>query len=80
MIAAFATAIAGLILIGILHLVLKWMEGRGWIRYSKSGEIGTAAGNALLDLSQILEPQKKHVLEMKRTRRRESDDAGDGKK
>ncbi|MBI5084379.1 MAG: hypothetical protein HZB13_07265 [Acidobacteria bacterium] len=60
-----------------LHRLALWMEGRGWIYWTKSSGHSTRAGNALLEIQEMLEPSKRHVIEMKRDAKAERDDAGD---
>ena len=45
-----------------LHRIALWMEGRGWIYYKTSGSPSTRA-NAFLSVQQILEADKRHVVE-----------------
>lgn len=60
-----------------LHRVALWAEARGWIYYMKSRGHSTRAGSAMLEVQQLLEPSKKHVIEMKRDQRGVSDDQGE---
>jgi hypothetical protein len=60
-----------------LHRLLRWMESRGWIYWTKSSGASTRAGNAMLEIQQLLEPSKKHVIEMKREDKKKSDASGD---
>jgi hypothetical protein len=60
-----------------LHRLALWAESRGWIYYMKSGGGSTRAGNALLEIQQILEPSKTHVVEMKKVKKAEHDHSGD---
>ena len=60
-----------------LHRVTLWMESRGWIYWTRRKPSGSALGNAFLEIQQIVEPSKRHVIEMKQTQRKEEDDAGD---
>ena len=48
----------------MLHRLALWAENRGWILYRKAGKSSTL-GNALLEVHQLLEPSKKHVLEVR---------------
>ena len=61
-----------------LHRLALWAESRGWIYYKRSQGSSTRAGNAMLEVQQLLEPSKRHVIEMKRDQRAERDDSGDG--
>ena len=53
----------GLFLLDRLGL---WMERQGWIYYRRSRGMSTRAGNAFLELHSMLEPEKKHVIELKK--------------
>jgi hypothetical protein len=61
-----------------LHRLALWAEAQGWIYYRKSGGFTTRTGNAMLEIQQLLEPEKKHVIEMKQEQKAERDDSGDG--
>jgi hypothetical protein len=73
----------GLILLAVvvglwlLHRLALWMEDRGWIYWTRSRGHSTRAGNALLEVQGLLEPQKRHVIEMKRDLKAEQDAQGD---
>lgn len=41
------------------------------------GDTSTRAGNAMLNIQQLFEPSKKHVIEMNQTRRPRLDVSGD---
>ena len=61
------------------HRLSCWAEDRGWIYYRKrSGRPGTAA-SAFLEIHSMMEPSKKHVLEVTREgeHKTERDDSGD---
>jgi hypothetical protein len=60
-----------------LHRVALWAEARGWVYYMKSRGSSTRAGSAMLEVQQLLEPSKKHVIEIKRNQRGVSDDQGE---
>ncbi|HPT25120.1 MAG TPA: hypothetical protein PLZ95_01800 [Bryobacteraceae bacterium] len=60
-----------------LHRLALWMESRGWIYYMKSGGHSTRAGSAMLEIQQLLEPSKRHVIEIRQEQREEEDSAGD---
>jgi len=62
-----------------VHRLGCWAEDRGWIYYRKgSGRPGSAA-QAFLEIQSMMEPTKKHVLEVKRDQEQkaEQDDSGD---
>lgn len=60
-----------------LHRLALWAESRGWIYYMKSRGYSTRAGSAMLEVQQLLEPSKKHVIEMKHDQRGVQDHQGD---
>jgi hypothetical protein len=60
-----------------LHRLLRWMEARGWIYWTRSSGMSTRAGNAMLEIQQILEPSKTHIIQMKREDKKKSDASGD---
>lgn len=68
---AFATALYA------LHRLALWMERRGWIYYAKNKPSVSTLGSAALSVQSILQPESKHVLEMKQERRVQRDDQGD---
>ena len=65
-----------MIALGALHLLALWMESRGWIYYLRSQGTSTRMGSAMLEVQQLLEPEKKYVLEMKREEKRREEEAG----
>ncbi len=60
-----------------LHRLALWMETRGWIYYMHSSGSSTRAGSAMLEVQQLLEPSKRHVIEIKRDQRGVEDDSGE---
>lgn len=62
----------------LVHRLALWMEDRGWIYWTRSRGYGTRAGNAMLEVQGLLEPEKRHVIEMKQDIKAESDGQGDG--
>jgi hypothetical protein len=60
-----------------LHRLGLWMEQRGWIYYwKKHGSSGTLS-SAFLELEALLEPSKRHVIEIKRRDQSEQYESGD---
>lgn len=60
----FAGALAFVIVMYGLHRLATWMEDRRWIYYRKRrGSSGTLT-SAALEIQALLEPQKRHVLEV----------------
>ena len=68
--AALAAAIYG------LHRLALWMEARGWIYYKHKHGSSGSLGAAFLEVQSLLEPSKKHVLEISQRDESEEDDAG----
>jgi len=60
-----------------LHRFALWAESRGWIYYMKSHGSSTRAGSAMLEVQQLLEPSKKHIIEVKQDQRGVEDDQGE---
>ena len=60
----------------LLHRLALWMEARGWIYYVRKKPDPASLGSALLELQQLAEPQKRHVLEVKRGDRSKREAAG----
>ena len=58
------------------HILLQWMEDRGWIYYRKKKASPGTVSSALLELHSLLEPGKKHVLVIEREERKEQEDSG----
>ena len=63
----------------LLHLLFRWMEDKGWIYYQRNRPSRTALGNAFLEIQSILEPDKKHVVEIRRDGKRDVAASGDEK-
>lgn len=60
-----------------LHRLGLWMEARGWIYYRRKRGGSGSLGAAFLEVQSMLEPSKKHVLEISRKDESEDDDSGD---
>jgi hypothetical protein len=60
-----------------LHRLALWMESRAWIYYKHSSGSSTRAGSAMLEVQQLLEPSKRHVIEIRREQKEVADDSGD---
>jgi hypothetical protein len=58
--------IAGITAMYALHRLGVWMEDRGWIYYRKKHGSSGSLGSALLEIEALLEPSKRHVVEIKR--------------
>ena len=69
--------IAGVAAMYALHRLGLWMEERGWIYYwKKRGSSGTLSA-AFLEVEELLEPSKRHVLEITRRDESEQHESGD---
>jgi hypothetical protein len=70
-------ALAVVVLLALDRLAL-WAEARGWIYYRKTkGRTGANLGDAFLEIQAMVEPSKRHVLEIKREEKSEQNDSGD---
>jgi hypothetical protein len=69
---------AGVVLfLYVADRLLLAAEDRGWIYWRKKKASPGTAGNALLHMQAILEPQRRHVLEQRLDEHEEKDDEGD---
>ena len=57
----------------LLHRLALWAEKRGWIYYVHKKPHLDSLGSAFLDLQQMAEPTKKHLIQAKREQRTEQD-------
>lgn len=77
---AIALAAAGLYLLGkglrLLHRWLLNLESKGYIFYTKNDGTLDRAGIAMLEMQSMLEPGKRHVVEMKKEQLEEMRNAG----
>jgi len=73
--------IVGLLLAALylLHRLARWMEERGWIYYTRKKPDPASIGTAFLELHQIVQPEKKHILNVKRESRLEQKGEADPK-
>ena len=71
--------IALAIIIGgvLLHVLALWMERKGWIYYKYNKPSSNALGNAFLEVQSILEPNKKHIIQIKKEQKKNVSKAGD---
>lgn len=68
-----------LLLLVAIDRVLLWCEMRGWITWRRSPRIRHSAGTALLNIDALLQPSRRHVIEMRldaEVHREEDDEAG----
>lgn len=61
----------------LMHLLALWMERRGWIYYKHIKPSSNALGNAFLEVQSILEPNKKHIIEIKKEQKKANEELGD---
>ena len=61
----------------LLHLLALWAERRGWIYYKHTKPSRSALGNAFLEVQSILEPNKKHIIEVKKEDKKQNEQVGD---
>jgi hypothetical protein len=54
-----------------LHRLALWMESRGWIYYRRRGSSGSL-GNAVLEVHAMLEPDRRHLVEVQQAEPTES--------
>lgn len=59
------------LIIGLFYLLDRWLAKRG------AQTFGTGSAQAILELQTLLEPSKKHVIEVRREKRQEKPGAGD---
>jgi len=54
-----------------------WLERQGWIYWIKNNGMSTRLGNAFLELHSMLEPSKRHVVEVRKKEKRDQAESGD---
>jgi hypothetical protein len=54
-----------------------WMEGQGWIYWRRRSGMSTRLGGAFLELHSMLEPSKRHVIEIRKKQKRDQAESGD---
>jgi hypothetical protein len=50
----------------LIHLLLTWLEGRGWIYYRTHRPPMGAAAGAMLEFESIYNPPAEHVIEFQK--------------
>jgi hypothetical protein len=60
----------------VLHVLLCWMESKGWIYYRRGPRHGGSAYH-LLQMSSIFDPRFKQVVEIMVEEERQEDESGD---
>ena len=53
------------VVLWIVDRILLWCELRGWITYRRTPRVRHAWGNAVLGLDVLLQPERRHVIELK---------------
>src|SRR5215218_4310886 len=56
-----------------LHRLALWMEGRGWLYYMHKRGSSGSLGSAFLEVHALMDPGKRHVLEVVRDEDDEQD-------
>lgn len=65
---AVVVGLAVVAVVSVVHLVLRWMDRRGWVFYGSqpSRPIGTRSAMALIEFETLVNPAAEHVLEYRR--------------
>ena len=69
------------VVIWMVDGVLLWAEMRGWITYRHMPRVRHGYGNAVLGIDALLQPERRHVIELKQDaelHREDDDEAGRG--
>ena len=61
-----------------LHRLCLYLEQRGYIYYLHTKPQGSGGGGVFLDLSELIQPSVRHVIEVKEDRHIQHDAAGNG--
>ena len=67
------------VVIWIVDRVLLWAEMAGWITYRRMPRVRHGYGNAVLGIDALLQPERRHVIELKQeaeVHREDDDEAG----
>lgn len=59
-----------------LDRLFLFMESRGWIYYRRRKPGSSALSNACLEVQQLLEPSKKHIVQIKKEQKVEAKESG----
>jgi hypothetical protein len=71
-------AAAGAIVLWTVDRLALWAESRGWIYYRRTNRrTGANLGDAFLEIQSMLEPDKRHLLEIRREEKSEQSETGD---
>lgn len=71
------TIAAVVVAVYTLHLIATWMESRGWIYYRKMRGRSGSLSNAFGEVHALLEPARRHEVEVRRSENLEEDESGD---
>ena len=64
--------------IWLLDRFALWAESRGWIYYRKTQrQTGANLGDAFLEIHTMLEPENRHLLEIRREEKSDQVESGD---
>ncbi len=69
--------VAAALLVYLLHRLALWLESRGWLYYINRKPPRPSLGNAFLELGMMIEPETKHLLEIRREEKSELAESGD---
>jgi hypothetical protein len=74
----WAAVLAGVVvLVFALDRLALWMEARGWLYWRKTRHSsGGSLGSAFLEIQTLVDPGKRHVLEVRREEKTEEVDSG----
>ena len=71
-------AAVGAIVAWAVDRLALWAESRGWIYYRRTKRrTGANLGDAFLEIQSMLEPDKRHLLEIRREEKSEQSETGD---
>ncbi len=60
-----------------IHRLALWAEARGWIYYLHRKADSSTLGNAFLEVQSLIEPEKRHLVEIRQEEAVEEDDQGE---
>jgi hypothetical protein len=73
----FVVVCAVAVVLYALHRTALWLESRGWLYYKNRTPSSSALGNAFLEVQTIVDPGKRHQLEIQRQDAVEQDESGE---
>jgi hypothetical protein len=68
----------GLLALYGLHRLAMWLEARGHLYYSRRTPRGGGAMGSFVAIQEVLEPQTRHVIEIREEKRGESEEGVPG--